>query len=354
MTPVIESPQRRLRLIWNHLNQFGSSIKTGVCRRETMDPRSRFRPVCRLFFSLWLACGLAVFCAARTKIGVLLKDKTPGFWVYAEKGAIEAGAALDVEVIVRAPPSVLDVSAQTVLLKSLAAEHIDALVIAATNPALVEPTVEELAKSGVKIVTINTPLKEGLAQVFVTVDQEAMSEAAAKIFLAIANDGEEVAMLRNNSVDRPVLTRENILKEAAKSRPQLTLRANIFASSERDSEEQQAKTLLEKYPKVTVVFASATRPTLALVKAVREGGLAGKVKVVGFGTYFPPEAVQAFEEGILYGWVAQQTKELGVKSVQSAAALVAGQSVPPVVRPDFLLITQENFRSPQAQALKNP
>ena len=91
-------------------------------------------------------------------------------------------------------------------------------------------------------------------------------------------------MLRNNSLDRPVVIREETLRNAVKARPGLVLHANIFASSEKNAELDQAMLLLSKFPKVTVVFASATRATLATIKAVRESGLVGKVKVVGFGT----------------------------------------------------------------------
>ncbi len=308
----------------------------------------------RLAVACTFLCMLVTPGLARTKIGVLFKDKLPGFWTFAEKGAMEAGAALDVDVIVRAPPSVLDVSSQARLLNGLVAENIDALVIASTNPETVESIVSDLAQKGVKIVTVDTPLKDGLAQVFVGADQVAVAEAATKLFLSIAQDGEEVAMLRNNSLDRTVLTREETFREGLKARPNLTLHANIFASSERNSEGDQATLLLNKFPKTAVVFASASRGTMAMIKAVRDSGLTGKVKVVGFGTYFPEEAVKAFDEGILYGFVAQEPKSLGATAVKSAVALLAGKSVPPFVRPDFMVITRENFKSSEAQALINP
>ena len=96
------------------------------------------------------------------------------------------------------------------------------------------------------------------------------------------------------------------MREAMKARSNLTLHANIFASSERNAEGDQAMLLLNKYPNTTIIFASATRATLATITAVREKRLLGEVKVVGFGTYLPAEATRAFEDGILYGRVAQQ------------------------------------------------
>lgn len=311
----------------------------------------------RILFRAPLLALVSVVCAplsAAPKVGVLLKDRSPGFWIYAEKGALQEASAAGVEVIVKAPPTVLDMSAQVRLLAGLAAEKLDALVVAPTNPDLIQAAVEALAAKGVKIVTVDTPLKEGIARTFVGADQAAMADAAAKLFLSLVHDGDEIALLRNNGVDRTVMIREERLREAVRTRPGLVLHSDIYANSEKDSEDERALLLLNKYPKVTTVFASATRGTLATVKAVREKGLTGKVKVVGFGTYLPPEAAKAFEDGILFGWVAQEPKDLGVQGVRAAAALLRGETVPAVIRPAYLLVTKENIRSAEAQALLNP
>jgi ribose transport system substrate-binding protein len=308
---------------------------------------------CLRIGALILALTSGVCFGAPFKIGVLLKDKTPGFWIYADKGVNEAAQALGVEVVVRAPPTVMDVGAQVRLLASLANENIDALVIAPTNPDNVEKQVAALAAKGVKVVTLDTPLKAGLAHAFVGSDQGAMGEAAAKIFVAMLREGDEVAVLRNNSVDLTVLEREKKVFDALKN-VKVVLHADIFASSEKDTEEDQARLLFTKYPHIRAVFASATRGTLATIKAIREKGLVGQVQVVGFGLYLPAEASKAIADGILAGWVAQQPKDLGYKGVETAVALLQGKSVPAIVHPSFLVLTKENYRDPNLQSALNP
>ena len=56
----------------------------------------------------WLVVGWFGFVGsafAGPKIGVLFKDKSPGFWIYAENGASEAAKTLGAEVIIKAPPT---------------------------------------------------------------------------------------------------------------------------------------------------------------------------------------------------------------------------------------------------------
>jgi ribose transport system substrate-binding protein len=307
--------------------------------------------LCLVICSLILSTTLGF--AAQPKIGVLLKDRTPGFWVYAEKGAADAAQALGAEIVVRAPIAVTDVGAQSKLLASLATEKLDALVIAPSNPESIESAVSALAKSGVKIVTLDTPLKTGLAQCFVGADHQAMSDAATKVLLAALTDGDQVALLRNNSIDRPVLIRERTVMDALKSR-KVTLHADIFASTEKDSEEQRALLLLERHPNVKIVFASATRGTLAVIKAVRAKNLVGKVKVIGFGLYLPEEVSAAFKDGILLGWIAQQPKDVGYKGVSAALDLIAGKTIPEEIHPAFTVITPQNYMEPAIAALAKP
>jgi ribose transport system substrate-binding protein len=293
--------------------------------------------------------------AAPYKIGVLLKDKTPGYWTYAAKGAEDAGKALGVELIIKAPPTVMDVNAQRLMLQSLAKENIQALVIGATNPEQMEAPVAELAAKGIKIITLDTPLKDGLASVFVAVDHTAAGDAAARCFAAIIKDGDEVCILRNNGLDRPVLERERKFFEVMKeTHSNLILHGDIYASSEKDSEEDRARLLIEKYPNSNAIFASATRGTLAVLKVAREKKLVGKLKVVGFGTYFPAEAAAAMEDGMLVGWMAQLPKDLGSKGVESAVALLSGKEVPAIVRPTSILITQANMHDAAVQSQLQP
>jgi len=150
-----------------------------------------------------------------------------------------------------------------------------------------------------------------------------------------------------------VIEREKKAFDALKA-VKVVLHADIFASSEKDTEEDKARFLFSKYPNTKAVFASATRGTLAAIKVIREKGLVGKVKVVGFGLYLPAEAAAAIEDGILAGWVAQQPKDLGYKGVETAIALLQGKSVPAVVHPSYLVLTKDNFRDPKIQAELTP
>jgi ribose transport system substrate-binding protein len=308
--------------------------------------------VCRtaLFFSF-----LGGVAAASPRIGVLLKDKNSSYWSYVEKGAVDAGKALGVEVTVRQAPTVQNVGAQSVLLKALQQDGIDALVVAPISTENLQAPVAAIAAKGTKIVTIDGAFSGGVGDTFIGNDQNAMSDAAAQLCATLIDSGDEMAVFRFNNVDRPVVEREaRVIQVLRQSKPGIKLYADVYGSSEKDAEIAQARVLLDHHPQVRVVFASATVTTLAMIQVLNERGQAGKIKLVGFGTYLPAAVAQSIEDGTVVGWVAQQPREIGRKAVEAAVTLLAGKKVPPVQYAEFVLITKSNLHTPQIEALATP
>jgi ribose transport system substrate-binding protein len=304
---------------------------------------------CALVFA---ASALGLRSAVPPKIGVLLKDKSSAYWAYVEKGSADAAGKLGVQVTIRQAPTVQNVGTQSVLLKALEKEGMDALVIAPISSESLQGQVAALAGKGIKIVTIDGRFSSGVGDAFIGNDQKAMSEAAAQFFLSLVKDDEETAVFRFNNVDRPVVEREAaVLQFLHHARPALKVYADIYGSSEKDAEEAQARVLLDQHPQVRAILASATVTTLAMVKVIDERGLSGKVKLVGFGTYLPPAIARAIDQGIVAGWLAQQPKDVGYKAVEVAAALVAGKQVPPTQYADFVLVTKDNLHEPRVESL---
>jgi ribose transport system substrate-binding protein len=91
---------------------------------------------------------------------ILVDMKGPGagnpFWAAVERGALEKGKELGVEVIVLAPPTESDVAAQIAQVEDQLAKGIKGLVLAPTDPNALAPIVDEAVADGVPVVFIDT------------------------------------------------------------------------------------------------------------------------------------------------------------------------------------------------------
>jgi ribose transport system substrate-binding protein len=298
-----------------------------------------------------LAAALPAAVLAGPKVGVLLKGRS-AFWSAMEKGAIEAGTAAGAEVIVKAPISESDVSVQIQLLNALAAQGIEALVIAPCSKEALAAPVAALAAKGVKVVVVDSPLDGKAASVFVATDHEAAGVAAGKLLAKLVSDTDEVSFLKHSQTSGATGQREaGALAAFREAHAKSTVHGDIYASAEKDAEVEKANLLLKTYPATKAILASGTPGTMAMLRVLQEKKLGGAVQLVGFGFNLNPDVAAAIEQGLMQGWIAQLPKDVGAKGVQSALALLKGESVAPVVHTDFVAITKDNLKDAKVQAL---
>ncbi|HVS53459.1 MAG TPA: substrate-binding domain-containing protein [Opitutaceae bacterium] len=304
----------------------------------------------RILFSALFASVASVALAA-PKIGVLLKGRNT-FWDAVEKGAKDAGAKNGAEITVKAPLSETDVSVQIQLLNAMAAQGMEAIVIAPINKEALAVPVASIAVKGVKIVVIDTALTGKAAPVFIGTDHQAAGEAAGKLLASLVSDADEVSFLKHAQSSGATTQREaGALTTFRAAHPNAVVHGDIYASVEPGTEPAKALLLLKQHPATKAVLASGTPGTLAMLQVLQEQKLAGSIKLVGFGFNLNPDVAAALENGAMSGWIAQLPMDVGAKGVNAALSLVKGEEVPPVVHTDFLVITKDNLKDAKVQAL---
>ena len=309
----------------------------------------RFSPA--TFLRAGLLCCLAATLSAAPKIGVLLKGRS-AFWAAVEKGAIASGQQLGAEVVVKSPVSESDISVQIQLLNALAAQGAEAIVIAPINKEALAIPIASIAIKGVKIIVIDTQLTGKAAPVFVGTDQEASGQAAGRLLAKLVGDTDEVSFFKHSQSSGATALRETgALATFRETHPQNTVHGDIYASTEAGAEPGQAQLLLKQHPATKAILASGTPGTLAMLKLLQDQKLAGSIKLVGFGFNLNPDVAAALASGALSGWIAQLPGEVGAKGVAAAVSLLMGETVPPVINTDFVVITKDNLNDPKVQAL---
>ncbi len=305
----------------------------------------------RTLLTAVLLCACSQLSAA-TKIGLLLKGQNVPFWAAVSKGATEAAKELGVELTVKAPPTEADVSIQIRLLNGMAAQGMDAIVIAPINKEALAVPIASIAVKGVKIVVIDTPLTGKAAPVFVGTDQEAAGKAAGELLAKLVGDADEVAIFKHSQFSGATMQRDaGALAAFRATHPNSPVYGDIYASAEVGTEHAKAELVLQEHPKIKGVLATGTAGTLAMLDVLKQKNLAGGIKLVGFGFNLQPTVAEALESGAMAGWIAQLPGDVGFKGVSSAVSLLKGETVPAIIYTDFVVITKDNLKEPKVQAL---
>lgn len=308
------------------------------------------KPVSRILAVAAFA-ALATSVSAGPKIGLLLKGRSD-FWTAMQKGAEAAAAKAGAQLLVRAPNSESDIEIQIALLHALANEDIQALVIAPTNAESLAGPVAAVAARGIKVVVIDSPLDGPAARVFVGTNQRAAGAAAGDLLAGLVGDTDEVAIFRHSQTGGATLLRESAASAALRARhPDLVIYADVYASGMTGQEVTRARYLLAEHPGVKAIFASGTPGTMAMLQVLSARTGPDPIKFVGCGFNLNPTVVAALRKGTLSGWIAQLPGDTGAKGIETALALLAGQSVPPTVDTAFVVVTKDNLDDPSVQAL---
>ncbi len=304
-----------------------------------------------LFGALAVASAALPSFAESPKIGVLLKGRSE-FWTSVEKGAVAAGEKLGAQVIVKAPQSEMDTAVQIQLLNSLAAQGVQAIVIAPDNKDALTGPVAALAAKGIKVVVIDSPLGKDAGSVFIGTDHRAAGEAAGKLVASLVGDNDEVCVLRHMQNNNATGDRENgAIDQLRAARPNVSVHGDFYYVIDQTSDPARARLFLEKYPHPKAVLASGTPGTMALCDLLAKRTPRGEIKLVGFGFNLNPTVAAALDSGTLHGWIAQLPKEIGAKGVEAALDLITGKPLPPVIHTDFIVITKDNLHTDKVQDL---
>ena len=314
-----------------------------------------------LFACFAFLAGAALASAADTyQIAVIPKGTTHEFWksihAGAEKAKVELAAqGIAVNIIWKGPLKEDDREQQVQVVENFIGRRVDGIVLAPLDyRALVAP-VETAARAKIPVVIIDSGLATKAIASFVSTDNREGGRIAARNLGRLLNGKGNVIMLRLQVGSASTEEREaGFLEVMQKDFPALRLLStDQHAGATRDTAKRAAENLLSRYGReVTGVFGCNESSTAGLLLALRDAGLAGKVKFVGFDS---GEMLNAgLKSGDIDGLVVQNPLNMGYLGVKTIVAVLRGEKVPTQIDTGVGFVTKANFDDPAMADIVNP
>jgi ribose transport system substrate-binding protein len=315
----------------------------------------------RLLFSL-LALGLTAVAAVAQpyKIAVVPKGTTHEFWKSIHAGAVKAqqelaAEGIPVEIIWQGPLREDDREQQVRVVETFVARRVSGIVLAPLdNRALVGP-VETAARGRIPVVIIDSGLDSKAQASFVATDNREGGRIAARALGKALNGQGRVMMLRYAVGSNSTEEREaGFMEVMQKDFPGIRLiSTDQHAGATRDSAKRAAENLLNRFGRqLDGVFASNESSASGMLLALRDAGLAGKVKFIAFDA---GETLNAgLRAGDVHGLVVQDPLNMGYLGVRTMVKVLRGEKVEPVIDTGVGLVTKENMNDPRSVELLSP
>jgi ribose transport system substrate-binding protein len=254
------------------------------------------------------------------------------FWTIARKGTEKAAKELNVDVAFRMPAQG-SATEQRQLIEDLLVQGVKGIAVSPNDPANQAEFFDEVANK-VPLITQDSDLPPGSKRLcFLGTDNYEAGKAAGRLVKEALPEGGRVAIFvgnidAQNAIDR----RQGVLDELAGSEkatgPRLgnyTLIDTYTDDSKQEVCKSKAEDALVQHaddPQTLCLVGLWAYNPPAMLAAVKDHGLAGKVKIVGFDEN--EETLQGIKDGEIIGTVVQQPFEFGYQAVKMLVSLAQG------------------------------
>jgi rhamnose transport system substrate-binding protein len=260
---------------------------------------------------------------ARTRVGVVAKSLGNGFFDAVHKGADEAAAELDAEVIFTGPTTPT-AEGQIEVLNALIAQRVDAIAVSANDPDALVPTLKKAMARGIAVISYDSGVAPAgrIAHLAPSSDQ-LIGETVVALTAELSPDGKGKFAVVSAT---PTSTNQNSwleqMRKALPQHPGLDMVGVAYGDDVSDKSYRETVALLKQHPDLAVVVSISSVGIVAAARAVEDQGLAGKVKVTGLG--LPSELAGYVQKGVVPKFAIWNPIDLGYASTQIAVRLARG------------------------------
>jgi ribose transport system substrate-binding protein len=310
--------------------------------------------------TLPLACGKGGSNGKKFQIAVIPKGTTHEYWKSIHAGAVKAerdlkGQGVDVNIIWKGPIREDDREQQIQVVEGFLSQGVNGIVLAPLDSkALVRP-VEEAKNASIPTVIFDSALDSKNIVSFVATDNEKGGRLAADHLGKILGGKGRVLMLRYQEGSASTEARESgFLDGMKKSYPNITIvSSDQYAGPTRDTAKRAAENLLNRFgSNIDGIFCPNESAAAGMLLALQDGGLAGKVKFVGFDS--SQVFLDAMKQHQMDGFVLQNPFAMGEIAVKTMVESLQGKQVPPVIDTGVSIVTPENMDTADVKKMLNP
>lgn len=293
------------------------------------------------------------------KIAVIPKGTTHEYWKAIHAGAVKAQQELkaqgtNIDVQWKGPVREDDRNGQIDVVETFVQQQVDGIVIAPLDAdAMVRPVEEAIAQK-VPVVIIDSALKSDKPLSYVATDNEKGGEIGAAQLGKVLGPQKRVLLLRYQQGSASTEAREEGFLKGIKAVAGATVvSSDQYSGATVDQAFKSAQNLLNRYGhQIDGVFASNETATRGMLLALKDAGLAGKVKLVGFD--YSADLIAGMKAGQIQGLVLQDPFKMGYLGVKTVVDSINGKKVEKKIDTGVTLGTPENMETKEIKDLLVP
>lgn len=337
----------------------GAALKGGAIL-EIRKSQNKGGRRARMALLVWLAlAALAAvsFTACRRRhrllYAVVPKGQANIYWQTVHAGAAAEAKEAGVDIGWNGPALETDYTQQIGIVDDFINRHVDGIELAPSDKDALVPAIERAKAAGIPLTIIDSGANTDDYISFVATDNYAGGVMAARRLAQILHDKGNIAVIATVPGGASTMAREQGFQDTMKKEfPKIKIAAFQYGMSDSAKSLAVSEDILAAHPDLDGIFASNESGSIGADQALKERGLAGKVKIVGFDN--SPTLVEDLRAGVIDSLVIQDPFQIGYLGLKALVDARAGRKAPRRVDLPPVLVTRENMNDPKIQKLLNP
>ncbi len=309
---------------------------------------------------LWMGCGQGGGPRQDGKlvVAVIPKGANQVFWKSVHAGAVKGAEELGIEVVWKGPIKEDDRESQIKVMEDFITRGVDGIVLAPLDPTALKPSVHEAVRNRIPVVIIDSDLNSDQYISFVATENYTGGRRAGEHLAKLLGGKGKVIVLRFLEGSASTEQRVRGFLDVLKDYPDIAvISSNQRSGSTAEVAYQTSENLLAplKQPggiAVDGIFCPNEFTTFAMLRALQDGGLAGRVKLVGFDS--SETLVHAMRNDQIHGLVLQDPINMGYLGVKTMVAHLRGEKVERRLDTGSTVATPANMNEPAVKELLEP
>ena len=278
-------------------------------------------------------------------------DEKNGFWTSLIAGAELGAEEFKADLEITGGKSETDIEGQIKCIQDSIAKKPDAMLVSPCSYSEMSEALQKVVDNGIKLVLIDSVIDRDIAQGIVATDNYLAGRELGEFTRGMVTDQSQIGIVAHVKGSSTAIERENGMREGLGEYENQIMDV-VFCGSSYDRAYKLTADMLEKYPKMEVIMGTNEYSAVGAARAVKDLGLKGKVKVVGFDNSI--EEIQLLEKGVFQGIIIQKPFNMGYLGVEQAVHILDGKKYEKNVDSGCKMITKENMYEEENQRLLYP
>jgi len=247
-------------------------------------------------------------------------------------------------------PAKFDATLQNPIITNVIPSKPNAILIAPNNIKTSRPLLAQAAKSGIKVVLVDTTVENpGFAVAEISSDNYAGGQMAGKAVEELVPGGGKVLGIGvKPGISTTDLRDAGFKAWADASGGKYQFIGQQYSENEPAKAAQITTAAIAANPDLKAIFASNLFSAEGAATGIKQAGKEGQIKVIGFDA--GPDQVKALQAGTVQALIAQKPYSIGTQGVDAAMRALSGKPVKKKQTTGFTVITSANVNTPVGRA----